>query len=443
MKKIKDKLKKITTNQKIGIVLGVIFLFIVVLNLITPYIADDYTFIIKNETGFLNKLTAVYKFQLNYYLTWTGRTIAHLIGQLFLLFPKKVFSIANSLIFICLVWLIYEHARNEEKHNIIILILIPLLLWKVIPVFGQSFIWLIGSVNYLWTIVILLAFLLFYRKKIIKHDNIIKDIGMLLFGIIAGWTNENTSFASIIIILGFMIIQKLQKEKIAKWQISGLIGNIIGFGILIGAPGNYARLDYFPEETIFIVKVINRVIDNSINLVNYLMPILIFSMILISVLIYNKKKIPKESILYFLGTLIAVYAMTLSPTFPERAWSGIIVLALIGLMNLLFNVLTLKRVYYFITINFAFIYFLTFTSEYLVTFKEIVDLRNTWIERVNIINNEKAKGNFDIVLPYYKPIMNSHNPNYMITDILNDPNVWPNKDIAEYYGLNSIIMSDN
>ena len=289
MKKIKDKLKKITTNQKIGIVLGVIFLFIVVLNLITPYIADDYTFIIKNETGFLNKLTAVYKFQLNYYLTWTGRTIAHLIGQLFLLFPKKVFSIANSLIFICLVWLIYEHARNEEKHNIIILILIPLLLWKVIPVFGQSFIWLIGSVNYLWTIVILLAFLLFYRKKIIKHDNIIKDIGMLLFGIIAGWTNENTSFASIIIILGFMIIQKLQKEKIAKWQISGLIGNIIGFGILIGAPGNYARLDYFPEETIFIVKVINRVIDNSINLVNYLMPILIFSMILISVLIYKIK----------------------------------------------------------------------------------------------------------------------------------------------------------
>ena len=131
-----------------------------------------------------------------------GRTVAHIIAQSFLLFPKIIFSIANTSIYTLLIYVIYLNAKGENKeHKPRMLLLIHLVLWFTLPVFGQTCLWLIDSCNYLWTTCIMLLFIYFYRTSTVK-DSLLKSVSFLLLGLIAGWTNENTAVGLIIIILG-------------------------------------------------------------------------------------------------------------------------------------------------------------------------------------------------------------------------------------------------
>lgn len=71
---------------------------------------------------------------------------------------------------------------------------------------------------------------------------------MFLFGIIAGWSNEN-SVCCIILALFVFIYTKNNREKdhIERWMITGLIGMIIGYSLLIFSPGNFVRLSVQTE----------------------------------------------------------------------------------------------------------------------------------------------------------------------------------------------------
>ena len=94
-----------------------------------------------------------------------------------------------------------------------------------------------------------------YREKENKKDKIYLIIGMFLLGVISGWTNENTAFGLIVITLLSTIFNK-GKEKLPKYKISGLIGTIAGFIIMIAAPGNYVRSEKFIDESSTIIKLI-------------------------------------------------------------------------------------------------------------------------------------------------------------------------------------------
>lgn len=78
------------------------------------------------------------------------------------------------------------------------------------PAFGQSFLWSTGAANYLYGILIILCFLIPYRiqikcksKRYPMPLEITFAIIYLFLGIIAGWTNENTSVAMIAMIIGY------------------------------------------------------------------------------------------------------------------------------------------------------------------------------------------------------------------------------------------------
>ena len=191
-----EKIKniKLSKKQQTIIILASIFIMMLVLNLLTPLLADDYSYSLSTDNTKINSLMDIINYQIQHYLHWGGRTVAHTIAQCFLMFPKFIFSIVNSLMYIILIYLIYLHAKdNSTTQKPILLLLIHLGLWFLLPVFGQTCLWLVGSCNYLWTTVIILLLLLQYRKSSGNNDTIKQVIGTFLLGIIAGWTNENTS----------------------------------------------------------------------------------------------------------------------------------------------------------------------------------------------------------------------------------------------------------
>ena len=162
------KIEKFIDKNQIKIMLLLIFISMLALNFLTPLLADDYSYGLNLANNKLTGIIDIYNYQIWHYFNWGGRTIAHTFAQTLLMFPKTIFNIVNSIIYTCLVYLIYLHGKlnRKEKYssNSYLILLIHLILWFIIPVFGQSFIWLIGSCNYLWTTVIVLYFLLFFRK---------------------------------------------------------------------------------------------------------------------------------------------------------------------------------------------------------------------------------------------------------------------------------------
>lgn len=309
-------MKKIEISKKnqIIIIMLSIFIMMCMLNILTPILADDFSYSFGVD-GRIHNLMDIIENQVHHYLTWGGRSIAHTIAQIFLLFPKIVFSFSNTIIYMLLIWLIYQHAKIGKDEKPLLLIIIHLSLWFFLPVFGQTCLWLIGSCNYLWTMVLILGFLLVYRRGNKPKHEIPKIIGMFVFGILAGWTNENTAFGLITIAVGLLILEKLEhkNKKYQRWQISGLLGTISGFLILILAPGNYARNSLIKDNTFFLIKILKRGINATLIGIDYLLPLIAIIVVLCTILIYNKKKIKNEVFLFLIGAFFTIYAMVLSP----------------------------------------------------------------------------------------------------------------------------------
>ena len=276
-----------------------------------------------------------------------------------------------------------------------------------------------------------------YMENKPTKRKILSMILMFLLGIIAGWTNENTAVGAIFIVVASLFFMKKSEVKLEKWHISGAVGIVIGFILLIAAPGNYARNELFVDNTSVIVKWIYRAVNYSISFVDILKPLILFTIILVTINIYYKKKIEKNVIVYLIAAVLTVYSMVLSPTFPERAWFGVIIYAIIADMYLLYNVDKLNKVYTYIIADVVLVFLTLYCSQYLNTALGIKELKSTWNSRINYIESEKTNNNFNVKVERYVTL-DKHNPNYKLEDIAADEGTWPNNDIAKYFGIQGI-----
>lgn len=435
MQKYLEKLKISKKNQKI-LFLFTIFIMMLVLNFLTPLIADDYSYSFGADGERITNIIDIVIRQVDHWLTWGGRNIAHFIANFFLMYPKAIFNVLNSFMYTALVYLIYKHSQTTKDEKPLLILLIHLGLYFLTPVFGQNCIWLIGSCNYLWTTVIILSFLLIYRENYKKKDTILLTIGMFLLGVIAGWTNENTAFGLIVITALSMIAYK-GKDKLPKYKISGLIGSIIGFIMMIVAPGNFIRSEAFAEETSFIVKIIKRILEYTNDIYKYIPILVVILIILLSIYIYKKKKIDKRVWIYLTGAFFTIYSMVLSPTFPERAWFGIVVFMMIAIMTLLYDVEKINKVFNLIIIDTILIIGFFYVDDYVALARDINNLRTTWNERILYIEECKENGKTEIELEEYVTY-NQKSPQWGLADIRKTAHEWPNDAIEDYYEIDSI-----
>lgn len=429
-----DKLKKIKIDNKTAfrIILFIIFISMLALNFLTPLIADDYSYALTYNHTRIKNIIDIINYQSHHYMIWGGRTVAHSIAQSFLIFPKYIFNIFNSLIYIILVDLIYKIIKGKEKEDKPYLLLgIHFILYFLTPVFGQTCIWLIGSCNYIWTTSIILFLIYQFKNNSDKKDSILRIILMLLLGILAGWTNENTSFGLIVILSSSLIINKINKERISKWKISGLIGAISGFIIMIGAPGNYVRSAGFVDNDFILIKWGKRIIDCTTGIVDNCLPLIILLVILFTIYIYNRKKINTWVYVFILGSFFSVYSMVLSPEFPPRSWFGVIIYLSIGTLLLVYNLDKIHKVFKPIILDILVTTSFIFVVDYLNLAKDINELRGTWKYRIEIIKNS----NDSPILLYGYKSTNSKNPSYQLSDIGTEKEGWPNIEISRYYNV--------
>ena len=331
--------------------------------------------------------------------------------------------------FILLGILIYKHVVNEKKYNCFLITFIYIFIFLFSPTPIYTFLWKSGSANYLWSTNLILIMTLIYKNSYNKpiKDNWLNIFLLFIYGLIVGCTNENTGCALIIVNLLFIYFNH-KKGNNPKWLKFNLVGIIIGYLILLLAPGNYNRNVIYPQgdyDSIFSF-IIEFLFTNIISL------IMVIACLIFTILIIKKYKINydrKLSFIYVVFSLIASLSMLVSPVvFARSFFFSFIYLFILLLTNILVIVkhINIKNIY-FIYIAFSIIFIITYSIEFINLYKFYHKVNET----NKVIWNEVKNGNQYIEVEYQSGICTS---NYLSCEsYLNEWNdLWNNSWIAYY-----------
>ena len=202
-------MSKISIQKKGLLVLLLIFVTMFILNSFTPLLSDDYfsAFVWPqrvrlNDVSYdpvrrVSSLEDILRGLRGYYDTWGGRVPGSFPVSFFVWQGKEFFNPINAFMMPALVaeiyWLSHE-GKVSADFNPSYLIWIFFALWAFNVSFLDTCLWLAGSSNYLWMLVIVLAFLIpyvrsYFDESAFKQYNIPLAIGIFFLGLLAGWSH--------------------------------------------------------------------------------------------------------------------------------------------------------------------------------------------------------------------------------------------------------------
>ncbi|HAP3802529.1 DUF3329 domain-containing protein [Enterococcus faecalis] len=433
-----------TKKLFMGLVIST-FLIMLILNNLTPLLADDYVYLYKTKNWF-----TILADEYNQYVTWTGRSVVHVIARIFLLLPKGIFNVFNALAYTIVTYLVYRLTlqKQGEKYNSFRFIIIQVLFWLFIPAFGEVFLWETGSANYLWGSLIILSFLYVYHREIIEEHVFTKTKLMIFLmfalGILAGWCNENTSGGALLIVLGYLGWQFYTKRKLSLWMFTGVVGNIIGLALMVLAPGNKVRATYFARSTwslprkamTGIITIFEQMKEN----LSLFLVILILLLVLYAYISQDKKRV-YLSVVYFISGIATMLVLIISPTALTygRSYYGAVLFLIIAFSMSLPN--------YKVNIRFSPIYSVLYVILACAFFMNVmagvsdVILSNLDLtKQYSYLVEQEKKGNLNPVFP---DILFSNTTKYSASNgrsspIGGNPADKINRSVAKYYGLESV-----
>ncbi len=328
-------------------------------------------------------------------------------------------------------------------------------IWSFTPGFSPVFFWLDGACNYLWTTIILLAFLIpyihkcYYLTEKLERQNSFSTV-MFLSGLFAGWTNEN-SICWIILILTFFLIACKKHGEAECWMYAGIAGLIVGYSLLMLAPGNTVRL--YAEQNGFDWLSIQAIKEKMKTLLMvFLLQLLLWYFCLRSLFSLNglvKNNDIKKSVLLTKIHCIVAFGMSVvmlfSPGFPPRSgFPGTIQLVIAaGIL------LRLQKDHGIILMKISAKKFLTcigiiyFMMTSVVTLQGFYKMHLQMNELISMVQNMPDEGKNEILV--IQPLkMASQKETYMSGfhllsyELSEDENDWKNVSFARYYDVKGI-----
>ena len=445
-----NTLKKLNSSKYIlALVLTVIFLLMLYCNFLTPLKGDDFCYLYscKDDT----RIESVWDIFVSMYyhrFTTNGRVIPHFFVQLFLMMPKAIFNVLNAAMFTLYVWLIYSFAlhfghsngktgvrEREREHNSLLLCIIMGFIWVVTLDFGTVFLWLDGSVNYLWCDVVLLLWMYIMAKDYV-HDLKLQpwqEVLFALFSLAVGNYAENSSVAAVFMMMLFIALSFFwKKRKLKRWHISAFCSMMVGFFFLALAPAEF--------ETKIAEPSISNYIDNFIELIVYYLkfwPLIVFYLLAFvhSVRTEQNWDLRLLSLVFLGGSLAAHFVLTFAlypSTSPLVTSLCLLILACAVLFPGFFCSAFKPAVCLAAAVLFC------FTAYWGV--RGIQDLRLVkykWDYNDQLIKEELAAGKTDILVPYIIPDT-EYSCLYVWGYVREDPTHYNNIELARYYGANSI-----
>ena len=210
------------------------------LNVFTPLFCDDwhYAFIFGTHDR-ISSLNDIFISQYSHYFSFNGRYIVHSIVQLFDgILGKQVFNVCNTLMFITFLLALTLIVPNRKGNTFKIVSLAFILVFLMMAGFKYDFLWMSGSVNYLWVATAMLVFHHFLEKESVPGW---AYAPLALLGFICGWSNE-----AFVVGLGaaYFVFFITHRHLLTGHRRSMLIAFYLGACLLVFAPGSVHRALY-------------------------------------------------------------------------------------------------------------------------------------------------------------------------------------------------------
>jgi len=455
-----------TVSRQLLTSMAIVFSFALALNVFYPPMSDDYTFryIWHGESGNMFFMPSDYPIERietaddvlfslrSLYLTWGGRMITWTLAYIFANLPDIFFDLINSAVFVIFIMLIamigtQTFAWRDINHKIFLLA--ALLLFGASPMFANAYLWIAGSVGYLWPLTFQLAFICFYAQDFFQEESAMPSAAkMFPLGVLAGWSNENTGAVSImtVTVLSFAF---WRKGKINSRHITGIVGALLGYLALVAAPGNYARMNvtFGDEWKVDEITHAHDFLDKFIALFVWNLPLLLIYLKLPGLKkrpAYEKtegKKRFQMAVLFlgagFVNTLMMVPLF--NSALASRSLTGSVMFWLLGVLT----ILTLdKTLFLSPTTRILGKCYIIFTMITLMLYIYATGFFLYPQDRERDLLASQSAGCDLIVAPYQAPVI----PMYIaavkgwygyMEKIGNDRTKWPNRLYSDYWHLNS------
>jgi hypothetical protein len=225
------------------------------INLQMPLVGEDYTLqpwgFHAAPASFFEQVRAISHKVYYSAVLWSPR-IGEALTTITAAFPKIVFDILNTVLFLWLIILLFVIAfgrfpKLSDPADDIALFVSIFLIIVLFPLLGLIFFWKAGTANHIWGLVVLLSFTLPFRLNFRKRIHI-KNIALLILffflGFFAGLTVENASAVILVTLLVYFVTAYVQK-KIDGNFLFPLISFTIAVFILLFSPSTTIRRAYY------------------------------------------------------------------------------------------------------------------------------------------------------------------------------------------------------
>ncbi|MBR3040690.1 MAG: hypothetical protein IKI20_08585 [Lachnospiraceae bacterium] len=352
------------------------FIFILYLcNRIVIFMQDDlwyWTNLVTNER--IQGVGDIVQSQVWHYNNWGGRTVAHTLLQFLLFGGGTLCNICNTVVFCMLSVFI---AKAGKKWDATMILLAGSMLVAFNPNILETMLWQSGTANYLYMTMLSFPLVWIYIKQLSGNKDeekteskglgILKALGVFLWGLLAGWTNENMGPTYFLIAVATVILYSRKlKKKIPVWMITGCISLLMGSAFMILAPGNNVRESEIQSLGSWKLDLCKRVLDYFKGSFEYLLPTIVVAIfVFILYRLVMKKKPDYATYMLLAGGIVSYLALALSPHVPDRAMFGSMSFLIWGSIRMLTEVFeeTKKEHYkFFLTL------FVTATALYRLFF---------------------------------------------------------------------------
>lgn len=422
----------------------VVFITMLILNLLTYYTTDDYSYMYSFATGKrIESINDIFLSMKAHAYSMNGRLIAHFFVQLFLMYPPIVFDLLNALMYVGLIGLLYKYCCFDKTVNVMVLWIIIAVVWYFVPSYGQVFLWLDGSCNYLWGIVFSLAYV-YPHFEILKARDIfiemkwknLKRCLYIMAGALIGGYLETASFGVIVVCLCICFVKKqVYKQYPSIWAITSILSLCIGFASMISCPGTLNN----KVGEITIGGFASRFVVSLDMYMQHLQWLLVAFMILFVVAIYKnyKKEIIFCAVVCLMVSLVTNFMHSAAAYYPERNMLACTVFLVLGLLFLFSLYINEKNEIIIACIG---IFLFVFSgSQFIIGSYDITTTYKQCMYRNIIIEEEKSVGNVELELPVIT-VGTKYSAKYELKDLdTSTSDTWPNNAMAKYYGVESII----
>lgn len=214
------------------------------------------------------------------------------LGNLFVSFMTKsilVRGIIMSIVLVTIVSLIKKETKISSLVIWLLLLLMPLQMFK------QSIVWTSGFTNYVISTAFLLVSLLLLKKSFKEDGNIKGGFINLIVIFLSGLFIENLTVFLVLITIVLNIIYYLKNKKVNVSLLFAFIGSIIGAITMFSHPAYYHVVDgsdTYRGYANSIMKLIEVPATNFVNIISYYVAassVALIGLLTILLAVYNKK----------------------------------------------------------------------------------------------------------------------------------------------------------